>query len=76
MSKFDLKLNGDGVKELLRSQDVMSALSSQAEQIASRAGHAHVETVVFQKRGRARVVQEMTHDDMENNTLLKAVPFK
>lgn len=75
MSKLKVELDGQGIRSLLRSQDVMSELSSQAESIAGRAGNSHVETQVFQNRARARVVQDMTHADMENNTLLKAVHF-
>lgn len=72
----NLKLNIGGIRELLKSQEVMSELQSQAQQVAGQAGHSKVETAVFKNRARARVVQYMTHDDMENNTLLKAVPFK
>lgn len=76
MSKFEVELDVQGVKSLLKSSDVMTLLSSQAESIAERAGNSHVETQVFQNRARARVVQDMTHADMENNTLLKAVHFE
>ena len=75
MCTLKVALAVPGIRSFLRSQDVLSDPSSQAESIAGRAGNSHVETQVFQNRARARVVQDMTHADMENNTLLKAVHF-
>lgn len=76
MSDVKIKLNIGGLNALRRSPEVMAALKAEAEAIANRAGHSTVETDYFQKRGRARVVQNMTTADMENNTLAKAVHFK
>lgn len=70
---FKVKLNSDGIKALLQSSEVIDVLTNEAEGIASRAGNCEVEQKVFKRRARARVIQHMTKDDMENNTLLKAV---
>lgn len=72
-SNITVKLYGQGVRELLKSDEVLSELENHAKSIASEAGHSTVETAVFKRRSRARVVQQMDEKDLEDNTLLKAV---
>lgn len=68
-----IRLNRTEIANLMKSGEVVSCLQSEAGAIAQEAGHAEVSTFVGVNRANVSVMQNMTHDDMENNTLLKAV---
>ena len=76
MSKVDFKLNGAGVRELLRSQGALNVCKEQADRIRSKAGDGYeVTTYVGKTRVNASVhaaTYEARKDNYENNTLLKA----
>lgn len=76
MSKLDVVINKSAVGELLQSAEMANGIRPYAEAIASSAPHCTVDETVLRTRVRVGVVQKMTHDDMENHTLLKAVHFQ
>lgn len=76
MSKLKIVLNKAAIGELLRSEEMTNAIRPYAESIAGSAPHCRVDKTVLHTRVRVGVVQKMTHDDMENHTLLKAVHFR
>lgn len=72
MSKVTLKLDRAAIRALLRSQEVVDgALVPAAKTIAQRA--AHTDVYVGKNRANVGVRQDMTSEDMESNSLLKAV---
>lgn len=77
MSKMQFKLNGAGVKELLKSDAMKGICRQHASQIAQRAGVGYVvEDRNYPERSGAAVradSYEAYRDNLENNTLLKAV---
>lgn len=77
MSKFKVELNRKGVREMLRSQSMMNAVTGIAEGIATRAGSGYeVDNYVGRNRVNASVrtrSREAVHDNAKNNTLLKAM---
>lgn len=74
MSKVKFKLNYQGVGALLHSSEMVSVLQSRAQSVANNAGEGFE---VKQMPTRAIVVEtasrKATKDNLENNTLLKAV---
>jgi hypothetical protein len=76
MSKTRVVLNKSAIGQLLKSQEMANAITPYAESIASSAPHCRVDKIVLRTRVRVGVVQKMTHDDMENHTLLRAVHFQ
>ena len=76
MSKVKFELNRAGVRELLRSQEMMSVCKSYADGIRNRAGDGYeVDTFVGRNRVNASVyadTYEARKDNYDNNTLLKA----
>ena len=77
MSNVKFELNRSGVRELLRSQKMADVCEEYARGIQQRAG-AGYEVSVYQgaKRVNASVyaaTEEARQDNLENNTLLKAV---
>ena len=76
MSKVKFKLNKAGVRELLRSPEVMSVVTGYASQIQSRCGAGYeLTTHTGVNRVNASVhaaTVEARRDNYENNTLLKA----
>ena len=75
MSKMQFKLNPEGVGQLLKSPEMVSVLESYADGIAARAGEGYSVHV-----GPTRVnvsvrtaTDEAAQDNLDNNTLLKAV---
>lgn len=77
MSNVRIELNSEGIKEVLKSAEVMAECRSYAEQIAASVGNGYE---VNEYTGATRVnVSVRTVDDaaakdnLENNTLLKAV---
>lgn len=76
MNKADFKLNKAGVRELMRSSEMMDAVTGYAQQIRSRAGDGYeISQFVGKNRVNASVfadTYEARKDNLENNTLLKA----
>ena len=77
MSKIEIKLNYAGVGELLKSQEIADTVKEVAEQVAARAGDGYT-TDVYQAGTRVIAsvfteTEEAMKDNLENNTLLKAV---
>ena len=78
MSKVKFTLNKKGVRDLLMSPEVLAYCEGQANAISSRAGSGYEasSSPVGQTRVHARVTavtDEAIKDNLENNTLLKAV---
>ena len=77
MANVTVKLNGAGVRELLRSQEMMDACIDQANAVMARAGDGYeVDTIMYPERACARVKavsKEAIKDVYENNTLLYAI---
>ena len=77
MSKIRVELNYAGVGELLKSQEIADTVKEVAEQVADRAGDGYA-TDVYQAGTRVIAsvyteTEEAMKDNLENNTLLKAV---
>lgn len=77
MGKVKVVLKKDGVRSLLKSSEMMSICSGYAKNIANRAGEGY-STSEFVGANRVNVsvyasTPEATKDNMDNNTLLKAV---
>lgn len=75
MIKFEL--NSDGVKELLQSKGVASAINGYARTIQSRAGSGYGVKSASVKGDRQSALvytatKEAMEDNYENNTLLRA----
>ena len=77
MSKTKFKLNYAGVGELLKSADMMAICEEYANAIQARCGDGYeVSTYVGKSRVNASVAAtsfEARKDNLDNNTLLKAV---
>ena len=72
-NKLEFKLNYKGVGQLLKSAEMQSVLSSYASEIKNRAGDGY-DIYVGRTRANVSVATEATaQDNLENNTLLKAV---
>lgn len=76
-AKVHIELNRDGVRELLKSPEMMAICASEAQAIAGRAGTGYeVSTYTGKTRVNASVItatEEAMRDNYKNNTLLKAV---
>ncbi|MDO5015289.1 MAG: hypothetical protein Q4E28_04990 [Clostridia bacterium] len=77
-NNFRFKLNRRGVRELLRSAEMMAVTDKYANKIKNNAGSSGYEVSNF--RGKNRVnssvrasTKDTIKDNLENNTLLKAV---
>lgn len=77
MSNFELKLNDDGIRALLKGPEMQAILGDIGRQRASSAGAGYESTVhVFQKRAVVNIyptTYESAKDNYENNTLIKVV---
>lgn len=77
MGKIRIELNSEGVRELLKSQEIAEVCRSHAQEIAGRAGAGYeVTTYTGKTRVNASVhaaTDEAYRDNLKNNTLLKAV---
>lgn len=77
MSKVKVELNSAGVRELLKSPEVMQACKEQADKVAQRAGDGYkVEQRSYPERTGYAVVAgtpEAKRDNLKNNTLQKAL---
>lgn len=77
MSKAKFKLNRKAVGDLLKSEEMQKVLENKATEIRNRCGDGYSQDVfVGKNRANAMVSAESfqaKHDNMKNNTLLKAV---
>lgn len=77
MSKVKFKLNRSGVAELMRSSAMQEVLQEYATGIRNRCGDGYTQDVyVGKNRANAMVsaeTYEANRDNIENNTILKAV---
>lgn len=77
MSKARIKLNRAGVRDLLRSEEMMDVCATVANTVAQKAGAGYeVNTHVGKNRVNAEVKAETfaaRRDNLKNNTLLKAL---
>lgn len=77
MSKVKVKLNGEGVRSLLKSAEMMAVCRELAEGVRGRAGSGYeVNTYTGKNRVNAEVRAETAqayHDNIKNNTLLKVL---
>ena len=75
--KIKFELNRSGVRELLRSDEMMAVCKQYADGIQARAGAGYEsDTYVGKNRVNASVypaTKEAYRDNLDNNTLLKAV---
>lgn len=77
MSDIKIKLNRNGVKSLLKSQEMQSVLKEKASTIRNRCGDGYKQDV-FVGRNRANAMVSASSykakkDNLKNNTILKAV---
>lgn len=77
MSNYRIEINYAGVGELLHSQEIADAVKEAADQVAQKAGEGYA-TDVYQAGTRVIAsvyteTEEAMKDNMDNNTLLKAV---
>ena len=77
MSKVRVELNSSGVKELLRSKEMMAICEQHANRALSRLGEGYVVTTMTGKnRVNASIYAESYQakkENSENNTILKAL---
>lgn len=77
MSKSKFKLNHSGVGQLLKSPEMQSVLSEKATAIRNSCGDGYEQDVFVGKTRANAMVSAATFeakkDNMENNTILKAV---
>lgn len=77
MAKMKFKLNSDGVRELLKSQEMQSVLNEKATGIKNRCGEGYTQDVYVGKNRANAMVKAGTYqakrDNLKNNTILKAV---
>lgn len=76
-NKVKVVLNREGVRELLKSEEMMAVCSEHASQIMERCGAGYeMDAYVGKNRVNAMVTAssyQAKADNMKNNTLLKAV---
>lgn len=77
MGTIKIVLNGDGVRQLLKSSEVQKLLKDKATEIRDRCGDGYEQDVhIGENRANAMIWAE-THkakrDNLKNNTILKAV---
>lgn len=77
MATVKVELNSEGIRALLKGSEVEQAISEKAEKVAGRAGSGYSHDT---KQMSGRVIasaytatDEAKKDNMENNTLLKAL---
>lgn len=77
MSKVKFVLNHSGVRELMQSQEMMNVCSRYANQAVASLGSGYeVNTYVGKNRVNAEVAAvsaSAKRENMENNTILKAI---
>jgi len=77
MSKIKFKLNSAGVSAMLKSPEMQTVLTKQATAIKNRCGDGYEQDIYVGKNRANATVRATTYkarkDNMDNNTLLKAV---
>ena len=78
MSNVTIKLNSEGVKELLRSAEIMAECRSHAAEMAATLGADDYEVSEYVGTNRVNVsvrakTEKALQDNLDNNTMLKAV---
>lgn len=77
MAKVEFKLNREGVRQLLQSEEMANVCRGYANEIQGRCGEGYeVTTFTGKTRVNASVhaaTPEARRENLENNTLLKAV---
>lgn len=77
MANVEIKLNSSGVRELLRSQEMKAVCEEHANNALGRLGPGYtVTTITGKTRVNASIFAESYEakkDNMENNTILKAL---
>ena len=76
-TNIHIELNSDGIVELLKSDEIMAVLEEQGQEMLSRLGEGYA-TSKHVGKSRCNVsvfaeTQEARRDNLNNNTLLKAV---
>lgn len=76
-NKVTIKLNSEGVRSLLRSEEMLTVCEQYANQVGARLGSGYeVSTYVGTNRVNASVTavsDSAKKDNLDNNSLLKAV---
>ncbi len=79
MGKIKIKLNGAGIRKMLKSKEIEKICSDYGTAIRNRAGEGYETGIRKYPERTGCVVIAVTHkakkDNMENNTLIKAVNF-
>lgn len=73
MNNVKVVLNIAGLREFRNSSEVTALIQEHTERIAKEAGDSKPAIEHGKTRVKGLVKQNMTSEDMENNTLLKAV---
>lgn len=76
MANVLIKLNNQGIQELLKSAEVVAELETHANKVLSRTGEGYTSRYTGKTRANVSVyaeTKEAYKDNLENNTLLKAV---
>ena len=77
MSKMKFKLNSSGVAALMKSAEMQQVLADKATAVKNRAGEGYEQDIYVGKTRANAMVSATTYkakkDNLENNTLLKAV---
>ena len=78
MSNVTIKLNSEGVKELLKSAEIMAECRSHAAEMAATLGADDYEVSEYIGNNRVNVsvrakTEKALQDNLDNNTMLKAV---
>ena len=75
--KFEIKLDGAGIRAVLKSQEVQSMLTEKASAIRNRCGEGYTQSIYVGKNRANAMVSAETYeamsDNAKNNTILKAV---
>ena len=78
MSNVTIKLNSEGVKELLKSAEIMAECRSHAAEMAATLGADDYEVSEYVGTNRVNVsvrakTEKALQDNLDNNTLLRAI---
>ena len=73
MSKFRLEMDIDGLRAFRNSEEITELIKDHTDRIAAEAGDSKPRIEHARTRVKGFVIQKQTSEDMENNTLLKAV---
>lgn len=77
MSSIEIEIDDDGIRELLKSEEMKEAIDSYAEEIVGRLDKNYKSKSKYTKTRYMAAVyannRKAISDNMKNNTLLKAV---